>query len=142
MLPNKKIIEQLIEQINIAKNNDEIPVGAIIYDKECNIISKSCNNRQQNNNILGHAEINSIIAAEDKINDWRLDGYYMVVSLEPCEMCKSIIKESRINKVYYFLNNNKISTIEINQEKIDPRLFNKEYRFIEDILKEYFKSKR
>ena len=81
----------------------EIPVGAIIVDKNGKILAKSRNNRQNMHNVLGHAEINAIIKAEKKVKDWRLDGSTLYVTLEPCEMCEMIINESRIDNVYYLL---------------------------------------
>lgn len=81
----------------------EIPVGAVIV-KNGVIIAKSHNNRQKKHNVLGHAEINVILKAEKKLKDWRLDGCTMYVTLEPCDMCKTIIKESRIDKVFFLMN--------------------------------------
>ena len=94
------------EAIKAYKKN-EIPVGAIIV-KNNKIISASHNNRQKYHFIFGHAEINSILKAEKKLKDWRLNDCEMYVTLVPCEMCQNIIKESRIKKVYYLLNNENI----------------------------------
>lgn len=80
----------------------EIPVGAVIV-KNNKVISKSRNNRQFKHTVLGHAEINAILKAEKKLKDWRLDDCTMYVTLEPCEMCSMLIKESRIKEVYYLI---------------------------------------
>lgn len=100
---NENIINQLIEKAEESFNQNEIPVSAAILDKDNNIVSVMGNNRQGSCNVLGHAEINAITDAEKKIGDWRLDGYYMIVTLEPCDMCEVIIKECRLDHVYYFL---------------------------------------
>ena len=99
-----KYMELAYKEAKKAYKKNEIPVGAVIV-KDDKILSKSHNNRQKNNFLLGHAEINSILKAEKKIKDWRLDGCTMYVTLIPCEMCQMIIKESRISKIYYLLNN-------------------------------------
>ena len=91
------------EAIKAYKKN-EIPVGAVIV-KNDKVLSKSHNNRQKKYFLLGHAEINSILKAEKKIKDRRLDGCTMYVTLIPCEMCQMLIKKSRISKIYYLLNN-------------------------------------
>lgn len=103
---NKEVLDILDQEVLKSMKIDEIPIGAVIIDSNQNIISSGHNTRQSDKNVLGHAEINAILAAEKVINDWRLDGYSMVVSLEPCQMCESIIKESRLDKVYFFLNSN------------------------------------
>ena len=101
---NKETLDQLYDTVVESFNNREIPVAAAIFESKTNkLISIAGNNRQESKNVLGHAEINSILEAESKIGDWRLDGYYMIVTLEPCDMCSMIIKESRLDKVYYFL---------------------------------------
>ena len=89
------------EAIKAYKKN-EIPVGTVIV-KKSKIIAKSHNNRQYKYNVLGHAEINAVLKAEKKLKDWRLDGCTMYVTLAPCQMCQMIINESRIEKVYYLL---------------------------------------
>lgn len=92
-----------------AYKNDEIPVGAVVV-KNNRVISKAHNDRQKRSNVLGHAEINAIVKAAKRQKDWRLDGYVLYVTLEPCDMCRAIIKESRIEKVYYLLEQKKIKT--------------------------------
>ncbi len=103
---NIEIIEVLEKEISKSMELNEIPVGAVIIDSNQNIIASAHNDRQSTSNVLGHAEINAIISAEKRINDWRLDGYSMIVSLEPCQMCESVIKESRLDHVYFFLKSN------------------------------------
>ena len=98
-----EIINKLKDLAKQAFDNNEIPVSAIIVDSLGNIVSEGLNTRQSTGNVLGHAEVNAIQAAGNKLEDWRLDGYSMIVTLEPCEMCSCIIKESRLDKVYYFL---------------------------------------
>ena len=90
---------------NLAKKSfklKEVPVGAVIV-KNNKIIAKSYNNRQLKHSVLGHAEINCILKAEKRIKDWRLDDCEMYVTLEPCEMCRILIRESRISKVFYLV---------------------------------------
>ena len=103
---NKEILDLLDKEVEESIKLDEIPIGAVIFDNEQNIIASGHNTRQLDHNVLGHAEINAILEAEKLINDWRLDGYNMVVSLEPCVMCSSVIDESRLSNVFYILKSN------------------------------------
>ncbi len=100
---DEKVLNLLLKNAKKAYKRGEIPVSAVIVDKDGKVISSSFNRRQNSYNVLGHAEVSSILKAEKRIRDWRLDGYSMFVSLEPCNMCSMIIKESRLDKVYYFL---------------------------------------
>ena len=140
---NIKILNELDKMVDRSLKGDEIPVGAVIFDNNDNIIASACNNRQKKCNVLGHAEINAIIKAEKKIGDWRLDGYSMIVNLEPCDMCCSIIKESRLDKVYYFLGNNSINNSTKIQKQLleenDYLIYKEKYK---NKLSTYFKNKR
>ena len=125
-----------------AYKKKEIPVGAIIV-KNNKIISKAHNDRQKRFNILGHAEIKSILKAEKKLKDWRLDDCEMYVTLNPCKMCKMLISESRLKKVIYLSENDKNNK---NQEKSNNIiqtnvciLLKMQY---EKLLKTFFKEMR
>ena len=129
------IIKEMNKLLIKAKQEDEVPVGAILV-KDNKIISKAYNKTNKTNDILSHAEINVIKKASKKLNNWRLDGCTLYVSLEPCTMCKEIIKKSRINNVIYFSKQNEYKT------ENDP-----EYQFIKnndisEYLSSYFKEKR
>ena len=101
---DEQYLDQLYDYTVESFNQQEIPVAAAIFNSKSNeLIAMAGNNRQENKNVLGHAEINCILEAESKIGDWRLDGFYMIVTLEPCDMCSMIIKECRLDNIYYFL---------------------------------------
>lgn len=138
---DESIIDEVVNQAKIAFNNNEIPVGAVIF-KDNKIISVGTNNRQNNHNILGHAEINAIIEAEKVINDWRLDGYSMIVSLEPCEMCSIIIKETRLDKIYYILGSNNKVKSDINKIRMDEDIYKKQSKELSTLINNFFSSKR
>ena len=89
------IINELNKLLDKAIKYNEVPVAAlIVYNNK--IIAKSYNKVEKNNSVLNHAEINVIKKANKKLNNWRLDNCELYITLEPCEMCKSIIKKSRI----------------------------------------------
>ncbi len=122
------ILNILMETASDASLKGEIPVAAALVDKDMNIISVCGNNRQSTYNVLGHAEILAIQQAEQSIKDWRLDGYSMFVTLVPCEMCRSVIKESRLDKIYYLADRN-------NNEQLDNNLYQQLNDFPEYIVK-------
>ena len=129
------IIKELNKLLDKAIKHNEVPVAAlIVYNNK--IIAKSYNKVEKNNSLLNHAEINVIKKANKILNNWRLDNCELYITLEPCEMCKSIIKKSRIKKVYYYSKQNEYKT------ENDPN-----YKFIKnklfsDKLSDFFKNKR
>ena len=103
------IEKELNKLINMAIKNDEVPVAALIIQNN-KIIAKAYNKVNKTNNILDHAEILAIKKASKKIKNWRLNNCDLYVTLEPCSMCKEIIKKSRINNIYYFIKQNENKT--------------------------------
>lgn len=95
-----KYIEKIIDLAQIAYDNDDIPVGAIIV-RNNEIIGEGFNTRNRFKSVVGHAEINAIEMACKHIGDWRLDDCDMYVTLSPCMMCTGAIVESRIKNLYY-----------------------------------------
>ena len=140
---NDNILKIIKDGAEEAFNNNEIPVSCVFVDQQGNIISKGINDRQSTNNLLGHAEINAIIEAEKKLGDWRLDGYNMIVSLEPCEMCSSVIRESRLDKVFYIvpkITKDRIYDFGVNKVKIDSQPELEVY--LSKLLTTFFDNKR
>ena len=140
---DNKVLDLLLKSAEKAYKKGEIPVSAVILDGSGRIVSSAYNNRQNKFNVLGHAEISAILKAEKKIKDWRLDGYYMIVTLEPCNMCSMVIKESRIDNVYYFLpkkNDNDSWEISINKKQLDN--YDEYSKKFKELLTDFFNNKR
>lgn len=138
---NKEILDLLLKEANKAYKEDEIPVGAVIT-KNNKIMASSHNNKQKKHNVTGHAEINVIVKAAKIEKDWRLDEYSLYITLEPCDMCKEVIKQSRIKNVFYLIDSNFNSEnskkISYQKAQIDNEIINN----YKQLLKNYFDSKR
>ena len=83
------------------KRGDGGPFGAVIVDKEENIISNGNNQVFKNNDPTAHAEIVAIRKACEKLNTYDLSDCILYTSCEPCPMCLSAIIWSNIKEVYY-----------------------------------------
>jgi len=89
------------EEAEIAYRENEVPVGAVVIDSLGNIISKAHNEKESDFNPCGHAEILALQKAGKSINNWRLQGCTLVVTLEPCLMCINAAVHSRVAKVVF-----------------------------------------
>lgn len=94
-----EFLEIAKEEALLAMEKGEIPVGAVIV-KDGIIIGKAHNLKETLKDGTAHAEILAIKDASQYIDDWRLNGCEMYVTLEPCPMCASAIVQSRISKVH------------------------------------------
>src|ERR1044071_7617066 len=78
----------------------EIPVGAVVVDRDGVVIGRG-RNRRESRDPLGHAELYAIREAAREIGDWRLEGTTMVVTLEPCAMCAGALVNARVEKLIF-----------------------------------------
>ena len=87
-----------IVQAKKAAKINEVPIGCVIvYDGK--IIGRGYNRRNTDKTTLGHAEITAIKKASRYMQDWRLEGCTLYVTLEPCQMCAGAIIQARIPRV-------------------------------------------
>lgn len=96
---NCKYLNIAFDEAENAFKKNEIPVGAVIV-KDDIIISKTHNLKEINKCCTSHAEILAINEASKKNNNWRLTDCDIYITLDPCPMCASAIKQSRIKNVY------------------------------------------
>lgn len=84
-----------------ATNTGDVPVGAIVINKDGIVIGKGSNEREANDDPTAHAEIVAIRNAASRLQNSRLDGCTLIVTLEPCAMCAGAIAQSRISQVIF-----------------------------------------
>ena len=84
-----------------ATSTGDVPVGAVVINKDGVVVGKGSNEREANNDPTAHAEIVAIRNAASRLQNSRLDGCTLVVILEPCAMCAGAIAQSRISHVIF-----------------------------------------
>jgi tRNA(adenine34) deaminase len=89
-----------IEQAQIAEENGDVPIGAIIVF-ENQIVGKAYNQREQLNDPTAHAEIIALTQAAAFVESWRLHGCTIYVTLEPCPMCAGALVLARMDRLVY-----------------------------------------
>lgn len=79
----------------------DVPVGAIVINKDGVVVGKGSNEREAKNDPTAHAEIVAIRSAAARLQNSRLDGCTLIVTLEPCAMCAGAIAQSRISQLIF-----------------------------------------
>jgi tRNA(adenine34) deaminase len=138
-----------LDEAKTAFLNQEVPVGAILV-KENKIISRSYNQSISKNDPSGHAEMNVLRDAAKKINNYRLIGSSLYVTLEPCLMCFGACIHARIDRLIFATEDPKSGVIVNNLNLKDEKFFNHKISISSGILaqesskllKKFFQDRR
>lgn len=80
----------------------EVPVGAVIVDPtQQKIVAGAHNAPISQTDPTGHAEILALRAAALQLQNYRLTGLHMYVTLEPCVMCAGAISLARLDRLVF-----------------------------------------
>ncbi len=101
MLFDEEMMLLAIEEAKKAASEGEVPVGAVITDRNGTVIAKAHNTRETENKPTGHAEINAIETAAKAIGSRRLSECTLYVTLEPCPMCAGAVINAGLKRLVY-----------------------------------------
>ena len=91
------------EALSLARSAEclgEVPVGAVVV-YEGKIVGRGFNSPIGESDPTAHAEIAALRDAARGLDNYRLPGCELFVTLEPCAMCAGAILHSRIARVVY-----------------------------------------
>jgi len=83
-----------------AEGKGEVPVGAVIV-RDSVLISEGYNCPIGSADPGAHAEMIALRAAGRVLNNYRLLGTTLYVTLEPCPMCAGALVHARVQRVVY-----------------------------------------
>ena len=95
------MMERALIQARLAGASGEIPVGAVVVDANGTILAEEGNNCIAASDPAGHAEMIAIRRAALVLNNYRLPGITVYVTLEPCVMCAALLVHARINRLVF-----------------------------------------
>lgn len=104
-------MQRAIELAKEAEACGDVPIGAVVVNRDGTIIGEGKNTREAEASGIGHAEINAIENACKTISSWHLDGCTLYVTLEPCTMCAGACVNTRIERVVYALKDAKAGAL-------------------------------
>lgn len=96
-----RMMARALIQARMAGAAGEVPVGAVIVGANGLILAEMGNNCVGRNDPSGHAEMVAIRTAAQAINNYRLPGVTVYVTLEPCAMCAALMVHARINRLVF-----------------------------------------
>ena len=100
MNEDEKWMQIAIQEAIKAEKEGEVPVGAVLV-KDGLLIAKAHNQPISKNDATAHAEIQLIRIAGKELQNYRLNGSTLFVTLEPCAMCFGAMVHARVKRIVY-----------------------------------------
>lgn len=95
-------MRQALARAQIAKDHNEVPVGAIVVCDN-KIIGEGWDQTVGQNDPTAHAEITALRLAAKTLGNYRLLDATLYVTLEPCAMCAGALLNARLKRVVFAL---------------------------------------
>jgi tRNA(Arg) A34 adenosine deaminase TadA len=100
-MDDEQAIALALAEAQEAAGRGEVPVGAVLVSAAGEVLAQSGNRIVEKKDPTAHAEMEVIRAAAALLNNERLTGTTLYVSLEPCAMCVGAIAMARIARVVF-----------------------------------------
>jgi len=128
----------------------EVPVGALVIGRSNKVLARDHNRCISRNDPTAHAEILVIRQAAKLVENYRLNGMTMVVTIEPCPMCMGAIINARLDMLVFGAFDSKGGAAgsmynlsddgSLNHRvKVIPGIMEKECR---ELMQDFFRKKR
>lgn len=141
-------MSEALKEARKAFDADEVPVGAIIVHK-AKVIARAHNQIKLLKDPTAHAEMIAITQAAAHLENERLPGTALYVTIEPCMMCAGALVLSRIERVVFGAADPRTgafgSVFDVNKKglnhvvKVTKGVLGEECAFL---MREFFKKKR
>jgi tRNA(adenine34) deaminase len=146
---DRKYMNIALQQANIAAENDEVPVGAVLVLPDGSYHA-GYNAPISEHDASAHAEMQVIRAACRAVGNYRLTGSTLYVTLEPCMMCAGAIVHARIARVVYGAADPKTGAVASLYQVLSDTRLNHQPQVVAgvmadacgDLLREFFQHRR
>lgn len=97
---DETFMQRALELARQAEREGEVPVGAVLV-KDGEIVAEGFNRPIISHDPTAHAEIVTLRAAARALDNYRLTGTTLYVTLEPCPMCAGAMVHARVGRLVY-----------------------------------------
>lgn len=148
-LIDQKWMKQALELAQKAQSLDEVPVGAVLV-KGGEVIGEGWNQTISACDPTAHAEVVALRDAAKRLNNYRVIGTTLYVTLEPCAMCVGALVHGRVQRLVYAASEPKSGAVSSQVNLLELHAFNHRVDVssgvlaarASDLLTSFFKNKR
>lgn len=92
-------MQRALELAEYAAARGEVPVGAVLVASDGTVLAEAANQPIHRHDPTAHAEVLALRAAGEKLENYRLPGTTLYVTLEPCAMCATALVHARVERL-------------------------------------------
>ena len=134
-MTDHKMMKLAIEEALQASREGEVPVGAVLVS-DGQVVAKNHNRSISCNDPTAHAEILVLREGAAQAGNYRLNGYELYVTIEPCPMCAGAILHSRISRLIFGARDEKGGAVESLYRLLHDTRLNHQVQVTEGVLAE------
>lgn len=101
ILDDSQAMALALEQARLAAGLGEVPVGSVVLDAQGRLLAAGHNRTILDRDPTAHAEVVALRAAARRLDNYRLTGARLYVTLEPCAMCLGAMFHARLAEIVY-----------------------------------------
>lgn len=128
-------MEQAYQLALRSQEEGEVPVGAVIV-LENRLIAEGWNQPIQKHDPTAHAEVMAMQKAGKVLQNYRLVGTTMYVTLEPCPMCASAMVHARVKRLVYAAEDLKTGAADSAFQLLNHASMNHQVEVVSGVLRE------
>lgn len=95
-----QFMAEALEQARLGAQLGEVPVGAVLV-RDGEVLGRGFNQPIASRDPSAHAEMVALRAAALAVDNYRLPGSTLYVTLEPCSMCAGLIVHARVARLVF-----------------------------------------
>ena len=100
-LNHQQYMQMALDEALLGQQKDEVPIGAVLIDASGTVMARTHNESISRCDPSAHAEILALRRAGRQIQNYRLLGTILYVTVEPCVMCMGALIHARVEKIVY-----------------------------------------
>ena len=130
---HEAFLRQALELADEAERSGEVPVGAVVVYNGA-VVGRGSNAPITSVDPTAHAEIRALREAAQTLDNYRLAGTTLYVTLEPCAMCAGALVTARVERLVFGTRDLRFGAVRSKFRLADSDLLNHRVEVVEGVL--------